>query len=158
IHDQKTFSVNVCCTTAQPRSSFNHVSNVFHPSVIDACLIHDGEGIVPGIKDEAGNWSLRPHRHRVIAIDKDRLSTFAKLYDEPDTPGLSARLPHVHSEEIVSVLEKIAAHESRLADHKQHYYATLFFDETQAQKEGTIRRETVFPSAPSEWIVSGPHF
>src|SRR5262249_16929813 len=90
IHDQKTFSVNVCCTTAQPRSTFNHVSNVFHPSVIDACLIHDGEGIVPGIKDEAGNWSLRPHRHRVIAIDKDRLSTFAKLYDEPDTPGLSA--------------------------------------------------------------------
>jgi hypothetical protein len=32
------------------------------------------------------------------------------------------------------------------------------FDETYAQRDGTIRRETRFPDSTSEWILSGPHF
>jgi hypothetical protein len=32
------------------------------------------------------------------------------------------------------------------------------FDETNAAKAGTIRRETRFPAFPKEWILSGPHF
>jgi hypothetical protein len=31
------------------------------------------------------------------------------------------------------------------------------FDETYAQRDGTIRRETRFPRGPEEWILSGPH-
>jgi hypothetical protein len=32
------------------------------------------------------------------------------------------------------------------------------FDETYAQRDGTIRRETCFPESPDQWILSGPHF
>jgi hypothetical protein len=32
------------------------------------------------------------------------------------------------------------------------------FDETYAQRDGIIRRETRFPDRPSEWVLSGPHF
>ncbi len=32
------------------------------------------------------------------------------------------------------------------------------FDETYAQRDGTIRRETRFPRDTTEWILSGPHF
>src|SRR5690606_4342434 len=31
-------------------------------------------------------------------------------------------------------------------------------NETLQQQDGTIRRETRFPSDASEWVVSGPHF
>jgi len=32
------------------------------------------------------------------------------------------------------------------------------FDETQAQKDGTTKRNTCFPDTPEQWILSGPHF
>jgi hypothetical protein len=32
------------------------------------------------------------------------------------------------------------------------------FDEANAPRAGTIRRETRFPTSPNEWILSGPHF
>jgi hypothetical protein len=32
------------------------------------------------------------------------------------------------------------------------------FDETGAVRDGTIRRQTSWPSSPTEWIVQGPHF
>jgi hypothetical protein len=38
------------------------------------------------------------------------------------------------------------------------YFATQHWNETNAQDDGTIRRETRYPKDVSEWIVSGPHF
>ena len=35
---------------------------------------------------------------------------------------------------------------------------SVMLDETGAQRNGTIRRETRFPSSAAEWILSGPHF
>ena len=32
------------------------------------------------------------------------------------------------------------------------------WNETNAQMDGTIRRETRYPKDVNEWIVSGPHF
>ena len=32
------------------------------------------------------------------------------------------------------------------------------FDETYAQRDGTIKRQTQFPASPEQWILSGPHF
>jgi hypothetical protein len=32
------------------------------------------------------------------------------------------------------------------------------FDETYAQRDGTIRRETRFPEDAGQWVLSGPHF
>jgi hypothetical protein len=158
IHDQKTYSVNVYCTSPQPHVHFYHVSNLFNPATIDTSLSHDGQGTVAGIKDENGKWNVRPHRHRIIEMDENRLDMLSLLYDEPGTPSGQTRLPHLHSEEIVHVLEKMASQATKLSHYKQDYYSTMFFDETQAQKDGTIRRSTVFPSGPGEWVVSGPHF
>jgi hypothetical protein len=64
----------------------------------------------------------------------------------------------VHSEEIVRVLEKFAAQSCKLGDLDGEYYATVMFDESYAQRDGTIRRETRYPKVMDEWIVSGPHF
>jgi len=32
------------------------------------------------------------------------------------------------------------------------------FDETYAQRDGTIKRDTQFPETPDQWVLSGPHF
>jgi hypothetical protein len=41
---------------------------------------------------------------------------------------------------------------------KGEYFSTVKWDETKAQKDGTIRRETRFSADTDEWILSGPHF
>jgi hypothetical protein len=152
------YSVNTYCEYTSTETQFTNIANLYHPITISGCFVHDGHGQIPGIKTEDGKWDLRPHRSRVVHVNRARLSLFSDLYDEPNTPPMRARLPVVHSEEIVSVLEKFAAQTRRLGDLEGEYHSTVMFDETYAQRDGTIRRETRYPTDVSEWIISGPHF
>ena len=45
----------------------------------------------------------------------------------------------------------------RIAGFRERYYATQMWNQTNAVKDGTIRRETRFADNASEWIYSGPH-
>ena len=151
------FSVNVY---GSPRSSpqFAHISNLYAPATVDACLNHDGGGQVPGFKDENGNWTTAGHRERVVAIDEDPLRMFASLSDETEASAFTARLPAVHATSLLSVLSKILKHPRRLANLGADFCAPRHWDETNSQRDGTIRRETRFPTNPEDLVFSGPHF
>lgn len=151
------FGIHIYSTPASS-ISFISASNLVHPSTIDASWGHDGRGATPGIKDADDHWSVSGHRRRLVRVTSERLALFARLYDENGTPALQARLPVVHSEEVVSVLERFAAQPRRLGDLGDRYFATVMFDETYAQRDGITRRETRFPRDASEWILQGPHF
>lgn len=112
----------------------------------------------PGIKRDEGGWNTDGHPNRVIEVDEAMLATFAKLYDVPGTPPEQARLPAIHSRELVSVLQKFANVPRRLGDLKGNYYTLEMWHETGAQKDGTIERHTGFANSPDEFILSGPHF
>ncbi len=157
IEDQKHYEFSVF---SQPGGSpaFVAMFNLLHPHTLDASFEHDGGGTVPGIKDRDGNWDLRPHRKRLVNVDHDALTLFAKLYDEAGTPPQQARLPIVHSQDILSVLRRFAEAPRKLADLAGSYFGAVCFDETGRQRDGTIRRENRFPASAREWIVSGPHF
>ena len=151
------FSINVYGrASTSPR--FSHVSNLYVPSTIDACFDHDGRGTVPGIKDDTGDWNNAGHRHRVINVDGSSLTTFAELYDEPDVPAAEARLPALHSRELLTVLRKMAAYPRYLNDLQGEFFVSSHWHETASQKDGTIRRETRFSRVPEELILSGPHY
>jgi len=138
--------------------TFRNISNIFHPATIGACFGHTGGGITPGIKSDSGKWETLGHRNRIIEVDADLLSTFALLYDAPGTPAAQARLPAVHSRELVSVLGKFARVSHRLGDLQDDYYTTVCFDETYAQRDGTIERATSFSASSVEFVLAGPHF
>lgn len=150
------YSVNVYGVPNAVRAL--HCSNLFHPSTLNQSVSHDGHGSVPGIKNEADEWELRPHRNRIVRIDAGRLALFASLYDDSGTDPFEARLPVVHSEEIVSVLRRFAAQPRKLEEMSSDYLAIEMWHETNQQKDGTIRRETRVPLDVSEWILQGPHF
>ena len=153
--DREKYSVNIY----GPVSDVNvqHLSNVFHPSTLDACYEHDGVGVCGGIKDDQGNWNIAGHRDRIIEVDQAGLALFARLYDDPGTRALEARLPSLHARELVGVLRKFAAYPKRLSDLEGQYDSTVMWDETNRVNDGTIRRETRFPASTSECIISGPH-
>lgn len=159
IEDQKHYEVTVLRTGRPGRTSFRICSNVFHPSTIDASLSHDGRGDVPAIKTEADVWDLRGHRSRIVDVDEEALDLFARLYDGAGTPALEARLPLVHSQEVLDVLRKFADAPRRLGDLGDAWQPiSEHFHESRQQADGTIRRETKPPATATEWIVSGPHF
>ncbi|KAB2928363.1 MAG: class I SAM-dependent DNA methyltransferase [Candidatus Contendobacter sp.] len=157
VHHATQFSINLYGNPADP-PRFNHLANLFAPATVDACHAHDGNGPVPGIKTDEGDWNVRGHQSRIIPVDTEALATFAKLYDEPGTPALQARLPALHSRELLGVLEKFAAYPKRLGDLAGEYFSTVMFDETYTQRDGTIKRDTQFPATAAEWVLSGPHF
>ena len=134
------------------------IANLFHPSTIDTSLVHDGAGVVPGIKTDDNKFETRGHRSRVVRITEEELALFATLFDKPGTPASRARLPLVHSTEALEVLRKLARHPHRLGDLGDGVYGTMMWNETNAQKDGTIRRETRLIDDPRDWILSGPHF
>ena len=153
-HHQK-FSVNVY--GGRGRVRFTHIANLFTPSAVDASVTHGGSGSIPGIKDDENAWSVKGHRDRIIEVDEDGLKLFAKLYDEPGTPPGEARLPALHSRQLLSAVSRFAEAGKTLAD-VEDYRATFHWNETYAQKDGTIKRETRFPKGPEELVLSGPHF
>jgi hypothetical protein len=153
--DREKYSVNVCGPISQ--ASFQHLSNLFHPTTVDSCFDHDGTGVCGGIKDNRGSWNLVGHRDRIIHVNEDTLALFAKLYDDPSTPPLKARLPSLHSRALVSVLRKFADYPRRLGNLEREYESTQMWNETISVDDKTIRRVTGFPGSTREWILSGPH-
>ncbi len=153
-HGRMRFEVSIL---AQPHPvKFCAVADLFWPATIDKSFAHDGFGRVEGRKSDQNEWSVAGHSDRVVPIDQSTLELFAKVFDEPGTSSLRARLPVLRAQELVVVLRKFAE-QCRLGQLEGEYSTTVMWDETGAVKSGTIRRETKFPSDPAEWVLSGPH-
>jgi hypothetical protein len=150
------FSVNIY-HAPQPAPDIAHLANLFAVSTVDACHEHGGTGPIVGIKDDAGDWGTAGHRDRIVRVDETALRLFARLYDEAGTSPGEARLPALHSRQLVEALGKFAAYPRRLGDLADDYFALEMWHETNAEKEGMIRRETQFPTTRRDLILSGAH-
>lgn len=135
---------------------FLQMAFIHQPLVIDASLVHSGEGPLPGIQLPAGGWDLRPHRDRLVTISLDVLSGWTQLFDEEDTPPDQTRLLRPVTAGDLTALSTLAAAPTRLSDFA--YFWTRGFDEDRAKKDGTIEWRTAVPGSWSEVILQGPNF
>ena len=157
IAHRSLFSVNVY-GQGPKNLEFDHVANLFQPATIDDCFEHLGYGPVPKIKSDDGFWDVSGHSHRIVKVGPRALSTFAELFDSESTPPSEAPLPAIHSMELMTVMQKFAQQTKRLWHLEGEYCCSRIWDETGAQNDGTIRRETRFLDNIEELILSGPHF
>ena len=159
------FSINTYGAPQVP-ILFSSISNLFSASTIDSSIAHQGKGTVPGIKsiDDKKNisstsWDITGHRGRIVTVNNEELQLFAKLYSEPGTSFLEARLPIVHSIELLQVLRKFSNYPLHLAQLGDTFRGSMMWDETNAVKfDKLIRRDTDFPLNLNSMIYSGPHF
>jgi len=158
ISNQRSYCFGVYAGEPRHRVKFFGVFGLAHPSTIQMSIDHDGHGSIPTSRSSEGRWDLRGHRSLLIPVDDSSLALFGRLYDPPGTPTHESRLPTVHSVEILSVMQRFANAQRRIADLEASLYTTQHFNETNQQKDGTIRRITRIPKTESEWVVSGPHF
>ncbi|WP_180170755.1 class I SAM-dependent DNA methyltransferase [Acinetobacter sp. YH12027] len=157
IGNQSKYSINIY-GEINNKISFLNISNLFHPNTIDQSFNHNGHESTPGIKDDKGNWNIKGHKNRIVKIDIDTLRIFADLYDEDGTRSIEARLPAIHSIELISVLYKLSLYPKKLKDLGNNYTSSFLYDETASQKKGIIKRETAFTENNVVRIISGPHF
>lgn len=157
IGNRNKFSTNIY-GAKQTSPSFDNIANLFAPSTIDGCYAPAGDRLVAGIKNDEDEWNLEGHPDRIIKVTEKELALFSQLYDDAGTEPLAARLPALHAQQLLAVLEKFAAQPKRLGDLEGEYFSTQHWNETNAQNDGTIRRETSFPADASQWVLSGPHF
>ena len=158
VHHMVRYGVNIYRKTPKPNTSFVVISNLFHPTTIDQSFNHDGEGATPGIRTKEHIWELSGHSHRILLVNNDVLELYAKTFDDLEDSFITARLPLIHSVEILEVLKKFSGAKPRLSTYDSQYFATLMLDETYAQQEGLLKRDTRSANSLSDWVIQGPHF
>jgi hypothetical protein len=148
------------------------MSNVFATTTVDGSLDafarsfagspdddrSANDEVVPGIKDAEGRWNIAVHPSRVIEIGPSQLALFARLFDEPGTPVLHARLPSLHTSQLLTVLEKLAEFPRTLRHIGGEHLPSGMWDETRAPQRGLIKRVGGFAPSPADWVIQGPHF
>lgn len=150
------FSLNVYCNKSS--SNFDMITNLFSVSTIEESYSHADIGmVVPGIKDDKGNWNIQGHKDRIVCIGKSELKLFAKLFDGSNEWN-KARLPIIHAKQFVEVLRQIANQSELLATHEEVACSSQLWNETTAQKDGTMIRNVHFPEGLNDTIYQGPHF
>ncbi|MCB0323264.1 MAG: hypothetical protein KDD69_06800, partial [Bdellovibrionales bacterium] len=156
-----TFSLNIF-GAVKPDISFRNIYNLYHPGTICHCLQTSADSsLVPGLKDDRGNWDLRGHASRMVRCGENEMRVFSELFYGTDGRWKSTPLPQVHSEEVFQVLRKFAAAAITLESSPIDYVVTDFFHESGAQKKGEIARDdnpSYQPTKPDDVILTGPHF
>ena len=152
VANRAIYSLNIYCNNET--SQFDSISNLFVPSTIDECYESDGSGLVGGIKTEDDNWNVVGHKERIIHIEKKELSMFSKLFDDSDE-WKQARLPVLHAKQLVDVL-LCFENCKNISSFSNEICMARIWDETGAQKDGTIYHHEHFPESAVDMVYSGP--
>ena len=135
---------------------FASLSNLFHPSTVDACFAHDGHGLCGGIKDEKGNWNTAPHKDRIVSISEVELKVLSDTFEDGTTSDCT-KFVSIHSKEIINVLRKISEFPTHLGEVEN--IITECLHETGAVDAGIIKRDTDYANIDQyEMIYNGPQF
>ena len=152
VHHHTQFSLNVYGGPLMV--SFDTISNLYDAKSIAECYEGDSSAPIPGIKDANGECNVQGHPNRVVSVTKKELSIFANLFDGSDN-WKQARLPAIYSKDLMDVLKLMAKQEVTMS--QCDIYSSQIWDETNAQKDGTIHRDVHFPESLQDTIYSGPH-
>ena len=174
VHDELKFSLNIY-RGEENNVQFEKFTNAFLPSQIeDSYADQYGLEEIPGIKNSDGNWDTRGHRDRVIRIDREALSVIHALSEDDSVPIEEARFIQPFSARTLDVFKQMAKFQKldaaiqkiersvTTAAGKTTALIPLWqmnpiWNETSAQKDGTIQRKTTFRAA-DEMILQGPLF
>ena len=149
IGNRAKFGINIYSNKLR-NPDFDLIGNLFSPSTIDACYLHDGGGLAGGIKN-GGKWNIEGHKDRIVRVNLETLKTFSDLYDQVGTLSSKARLPIVHAGKLSSVLEKLSKFKTKIASLGDSFNSTFHWGETSAQDNGTMFRRKLNPESVSRF-------
>ncbi|NYI03494.1 class I SAM-dependent DNA methyltransferase [Allostreptomyces psammosilenae] len=134
---------------------FTHVSWLFDPVSLVESISHDGGGETPGLKHERA-WDLRPHRARLVEVDREVLAEWRLLSGDIGTPLEATRILYPVTTSEQKAISALARASQRLGDLEP--WISRGYDEKGAKDAGLIRWETSTPESWEEVILRGPQF
>ena len=152
VHTSREFGLNVYSNRGSYR--FDQIVNLYTAQTVEECYESNDCGPVY-IKDESGKRNIRGQKNRITTIGRDELKLFARIMDDSDD-WKSARLMSIYAEELIETLKCFNRQDRKLADLKDNLFCSMLWDETNAQKDGTIVRNVHFGQA-IDTILSGAH-
>jgi len=158
IAHRSKYSINIF-NNLNKKINFINIANLFLPHTIDSSFQYSGNEIVEGIKDNENNWNIKGHTSRIVNVDSNILKLFARLYDDEGTVHNEARLPAIHSVELISVLSKLSTFQNKNELIKNKIYPTpsTYWNINNAMLDNHIFRKTNFENIYN-LIIEGPHF
>lgn len=133
---------------------FDQFTTAFLPQQIEESYTHDGSGIIPTIKNQEGNWDTRGHKNRIIKIDEAALGAINLLSESENVALAETRLIQPFSSQILKVFQ-LFSQSPKLNSVGVQWQQSPHWDETAAQKDGTIMRKSAF-RPQHEMILQGP--
>ncbi len=135
---------------------FLNINNLYHPSTIDGCFVHDGHGECLGLKDKSGEWNTSAHKDRIVQYGEQELKLLAATFEDGGD-WETTKLVGIHANTVLSVLEIIAKYNSHVSDCSSKISAG--FHETGAVNSGLIKAETSYKN-PDDYgmVFKGPQF
>ena len=141
----------------QESIDFLSIHNLFHPSTIDACFVHDGHGICGGIKDDNGKWNVNAHKDRIVHFTETELRVLSEAFED-GADWQSVKLTSVHANHVINVLERFSSFPNHVIDCPS-FIVSEGLHETNSVDKGIIKRNVCYPNFKlSELVYSGPHF
>src|SRR5699024_1790180 len=68
ISDHVVFGVHIY-STFKVEPNFVTASWLYHPETVERSLIHNGDGLEPGLKTAAGRWDTTAHASRILNVN-----------------------------------------------------------------------------------------
>ena len=142
----------------QESIDFLSIHNLFHPSTIDACFVHDGHGICGGIKDDNGKWNVNAHKDRIVHFTETELRVLSEAFED-GADWQSVKLTSVHANGIIKTLEAFSSFATHVGDLSENVIVSEGLNETTSVDKGWMTRNVKYPVLDKmELIYSGPHF
>lgn len=152
VHTSREYGLNVYSN--KKNIGFDQIVNLYAASTVDECYENTDKAPVY-IRNKDGKRNLKGQRSRITSIKKNELKLFARILDNSDD-WASARLMSVYTEELIDILLHFEQQKKKLADLGDDLAVSMMWDETNAQKDGTIVRNVHFGER-IDTILSGAH-
>lgn len=155
VHNLVEYSINVY--GAKGSIDFLSAVSVYHPTVVEGSLRHDGSGPQPGFKSQEGGWDLTPHRARIQRNRHEQLELWHALMESGDGEiaiDSSRMLSSVNraAAEVLAVL----AQSPKVGSLRPEF--SVGWNETTDRAKGYFESRWGTPSSWRDVILQGPYF
>ena len=154
VHDQVVYGIHIYGRRKR-EPQFLMASSLYHPETVERSLVHNGEGVEPGLKTSEGYWDLKPHASRIQRIDSTVLMRWQSALGEEGAPLTATPMMYLLNRSAFSVLNSLST-ASRIGSMNPEF--SRGWDESIDRKKGRFKLIWGRPDSWDDVILQGPGF
>lgn len=129
-------------------------ASLYRPQTVSESLSHNGDGQIPGFRDNHDNWDLRPHKDRILHVDDKQLGLWHSILEDDSVALYDTRAVFTVNTEAARVLETLSQ-APRLKTLGLQFSSG--WHESGDKKKGYFDISWQHPDSWSNVILQGPH-